>query len=142
MEPCRKHYQKLLLHVEFAWSRDEAKLKVFGKDSYLEARRTPAKMVYLLQDAFREANSTDYKDSLLAAGFVEADITLLDTLAEDLQNKLYEQQSFIRHVSSRTEERTLAFNKVWDVMSLISSASKLIFIDSPAKTEYYKLYPE
>jgi hypothetical protein len=142
MGTCKRHFQKLLLHVEFAWSDDEAKLKAFGKDSYLEARRTPAKMVNLLQDAYRESNSTAYKDSLIAAGFVESDITLLDTLAGDLQNKLYEQQSFIRHVSSRTEERTAAFNKVWEIMTQISGASKLIFVDSPAKIGYYMLYPE
>ncbi len=142
MESCRLHFQKLLLHVEFAWSQDEAKLKAFGKNFYLEARRVPVKMVNLMQDAFREANSTAYKASLIAAGFVEADITLLDTLSTDLQNKLNEQQSFIRHSATRSEERIAAFNKIWDVMTQISGASKLIFVDSPAKTGYYLLYPE
>lgn len=142
MESHKQHYQKLLLHVDFAWPGDVTKLKVFGKNLYDEARRVPAKMVNLLQDTYREANSTAYKAALIAAGFVQADITLLDTYADGLQNKLNEQQSFIRHSATRAEERAVAFNKVWDVMTQISGASKLIFTESPAKIGYYLLYPE
>lgn len=142
MESCRTQYQKLLLHVSFAWPDDESKQKIFGNNLYAEARRIPSKMVNLLQNSYREANSVAYKASLIAAGFSQAEITLLDTLADNLTKKLNEQQSYIRHTYGRTEQRTEAFNAVWDVMVQISGASKLIFKDSPAKVEFYLLYPE
>ncbi len=142
METCRAQYQKLLLHVSFAWPEDETKQKLFGSTLYGEARKSPSKMVNLLQSSYREANSVAYKASLIAAGFVQADITLLDTLADSLNVKLNEQQAYIRRTYGRTEQRTEAFNAVWDVMTQISGASKLIFKDSPAKIEFYLLYPE
>jgi hypothetical protein len=142
MELCKVHYQKLLLHVGFAWPNDDLILKVFGNNDYMDARRNPSKLTNLLQNAYNRANSTTYKADLISAGFIQADITLLDTLNDDLRAKLDEQQSFINHSTIRAQERAVAFNKVWDTMVQISNASKLIFKDNPAKVEYYLLYPE
>ncbi len=142
MEECRAHYQKLLLHIDFAWPNDDSKPKIFGSNLYPEARRVPAKFVDLLQEAYRDTNSDEYKSTLINAGFTESNIERIDELANELQGKLNAQHAFIKRTASRTNERTTAFNNVWEVMTQISNAAKLIFKDNPAKYEFYLLYPE
>jgi hypothetical protein len=140
MKLARNHFQKLLLFVGIAWNNSDSMLKVFGSDFYNSARKSPSNMLTQLSCAYNSANSAEYKDNLIAAGFSQNDITLLDTLYEDLSSKMHEQTAFKNHSYVRTEERALAFNKVWDSMVRISTASKMIFQHSPAKIEYYLLY--
>jgi hypothetical protein len=142
MEECRLHYQKLLLHVGFAYPGDDSILKRFGNLDYNDARRVPSKLIDLLQDGYREANSVTYKAALIAEGFVQLEITKLDTLADELKAKLNEQKIYIRSSSMRADQRAEAFNKVWDSMTAISNASKMMFKGSPSKVEFYLLYPE
>ncbi|MCX6156244.1 MAG: hypothetical protein NT007_19000 [Candidatus Kapabacteria bacterium] len=141
MDLARAHYQKLLLYIGIAWPGSDVKLKAFGNNLYEKARKSPPKMANLLQSSYLDANSTTYKADLIAAGFLQTDITLLDTLSSDLTNKINAQQDFMRHTFTRSEERAVAFNKVWDTMVKISNSSKLNFKDSPAKIEFYLLYP-
>ncbi|MCX6154195.1 MAG: hypothetical protein NT007_08545 [Candidatus Kapabacteria bacterium] len=138
---ARNHYQKLLFYIGMAWPDSDAILKVFGSNLYTKARNVPLKMMNLLQSAYSSANSVTYKSTLISAGFIQNDITLLDTLFNDLTEKINIQQDFIKHSYVRSEERAIAYNKIWDSMVKISNASKLIFKDSPAKIEFYLLYP-
>ena len=137
---ARKHFQKLLLFVGIAWNNSESKLKAFGKDSYLPSRNSPSNMASLLSGLYNTANSAEYKGNLIAVGFSQNDINLLNTLSEDLTTKMNTQIEYKNHSFSRTEERVTAYNKVWDSMVKISSASKMIFQYSPAKIEFYLLY--
>ncbi|MCX6153316.1 MAG: hypothetical protein NT007_04065, partial [Candidatus Kapabacteria bacterium] len=141
MELARAHFQKLLFYIGFAWPDSEPMLRLFGSNLYEKARAVPLKMLNLLQSSYEIANSTAYKATLISEGFLQADITKLNTLFDDLSEKISTQQDFIRHSYARTEDRAVAFNKVWDTMVKISTAAKQIFKDSPAKVEYYLLYP-
>jgi hypothetical protein len=137
---ARRHFQKLLLFVGIAWNNSESKLKAFGSDSYLPSRNSPSNLASLLSGLYNTANSAEYKDVLIAVGFSQNDIDLLNTLSEDLITKMNTQIEYKNHSFSRTEERITAYNKVWDSMVRISAASKMIFQHSPAKIEYYLLY--
>jgi len=139
MVTAREQYQKLLIYVGFAWPDSDPMMKVFGQNLYAAASVSLPKMVNLLQSSYLSANSTAYKATLIAAGFLQADITLLSTIATDLQTRISTQQDFIRHSFTRSEARIVAFNKVWDYMSKISAASKFIFKNSPAKIEFYPI---
>jgi len=142
MESAREHYQKLLLYISLAWPNDKAIAKAFGKTLYERARNNTLRLINLLQDSYNDANSTTYKAGLIAAGFTQAGIDLLNTLADELTTKNRAQEKFMKLSAKRSEERIVAFNKVWDTMVKLSDASKIIFKNSPAKIEYYKLYPE
>jgi hypothetical protein len=142
MESAREHYRKLLLYINFAWPNDKAIAKAFGSNLYEKARNNTLKLINLLQDSYNDVNSITYKTHLIAAGFVQADIDLLGNLADDLTTKNRAQEKFMRLSFKRSEARIVAFNKVWDTMVKLSDASKVIFKDSPAKVEYYLLYPE
>ncbi len=141
MESAREHYQKLLLYINLAWPDDKAIAKAFGSTLYDKARSNTLKLINLMQDSFNDANSVTYKADLIAVGFVQADIDLLGSLADDITAKNRVQEKFMKLSSQRSETRIVAFNKVWDSMAKLSDTSKIIFKDSPAKIEYYLLYP-
>ena len=141
MESAREHYQKLLLYINLAWHDDKAIAKAFGSTLYDKARSNTLKLINLMQDSFNDANSVTYKADLIAVGFVQADIDLLSSLADDITAKNRVQEKFMKLSSQRSETRIVAFNKVWDSMAKLSDTSKIIFKDSPAKIEYYLLYP-
>lgn len=142
MEEARQCCQKLFLFVDIAWPGKDATLKAFGKNLYDGASYVTQSMINLLQGCYLSANSTAYKADLIAAGFLQTDITAIDTLAGELTSIYNAQQDFIRHSFERSENRIVAFNKVWDTMVKISNFSKFIFKDSPAKIEFYLLYPD
>lgn len=142
MEVARAIYQKLLVYIGIGWPNSETTLLAFGSNLYEKARKTPPKMMNLLQMAFKNASSTTYKTALIAAGFVQLEIDSLGTIEAELNTRYNAQQDYIQHSFKRTEERTVAFNSVWDEMVKISNASKLIFKDSPAKVEFYLLYSD
>jgi len=142
MEESRLLYRKLISYVRVKWGNSDSVLRAFGNNLYEKARRSPQSMINLLELANRAAESSKYKTDLIAVGFVQLDITALLTLSVELKEIYNNQQEFMQLSSDRAEERVIAFNKVWDLMVQINYASKQVFIDSPALTEYYLLYPE
>ena len=141
MEEARVHFQKLMFYVNLAWPDDNGIARGFGSSQYKKARKSTLKLINLIQKAYIKANSTTYKSDLIAAGFVQADIDLLNTLADEITEKNNAQEDYMSNTYERSETRIIAFNKVWDSMVKLSDASKVIFKNSPAKIEYYLLYP-
>lgn len=142
MEESRVLYRKLNSYVHVKWGNNDPTLRAFGSNLYDKARQSPQKMVNLLELANRAAESAKYKTDLIAVGFTQLDIDRLLSLSEELNDVYNDQQEFIQLSADRTEQRVIAFNKVWDVMVQINYASKQVFVDSPALIEYYLLYPE
>jgi len=141
MEEAREHFRKLMYYVNIAWPDDNGIARGFGSSQYDKARKSTLKLINLVQKAFIKANSTTYKTDLIAVGFVQADIDLLNTLADGITEKNNAQEDYMSNTYERSETRIVAFNKVWDSMVKISDGSKIIFKDSPAKVEFYLLYP-
>ena len=139
---ARAIYQELLVYVGIAFPNSETALLAFGNNMYDKARLLPQKMMNLLQLAHRNADSTTYKTALIAAGFLQTDIDSLTTIETELNTRFNAHKDYMQHTYSRTEERAIAFNKVWDEMVKINAASKIVFKNSPAKIEFYLLYPE
>lgn len=142
MEEARVLYRKLMSYVHVKWGNNDSILRAFGNNLYEKARKSVQSMVNLLELANRAAESPKYKADLIAVGFTQLDIDRLLSLSEELNDAYNDQQEFIQLSSDRTEQRVIAFNKVWDVMVQINYASKQVFVDSPALIEYYLLYPE
>lgn len=142
MEECRVHYQKLLMYVRLAYPNNVPVEVIFGSKIYEKARNVVLKMINLMQQANKTADSVTYKASLIAAGFLQVDIDKLETLATELTGLNDTQNEYIRQSSIRSEERIVAFNKVWDSMVKISDVSKVIYLASPAHIATYLLYPD
>ncbi len=142
MEKARDQFKKLSFSIDIAWPNSEINQRAFRVNLYESSRQIPQKMINLLQNAHAKAISTTFHADFVAAGFSAADITLLESLANELTQRYNAQQDFIQLTFERTEKRTIAFNKVWDEMVKISNASKMIFKNSPARIETFLLYPE
>jgi hypothetical protein len=137
----RAIYQRLLFYVRLVWANSEAIMQNFGSSLYLNVGRSASKMMTILQLAYQNASIPENKALLIAAGFTQADIDLINSIYTALNDSYNSQQDYIQQTYLRTEERILAYNALWDEMVLISGASKFIFKDSPAKKRFYLLYP-
>lgn len=138
----RDHFQSMAFYVKRAFAQSKAVQNYFGLDKYDFYRRTVMRMRELLQQAWRAAEKPEYKPLLVAQGFVQANITRLQTLAADLLQKNDDQEDLKRQRLVLTEQRVNAFNKVWEYMVDVSEAAKIIFSNDPAKLQQYLLYPE
>lgn len=132
--------QKLYSYVDIIWN-DKVVLKTFGKDIYEEARTSARKMKELLEFANRRAEMPKYKPSLIAAGYTQADIDELKTIEDEIDAKIKEQKDMMADRLDSTLARIKALNEVWGFMKQINKASKVVFVDNPAKLELYLLYP-
>jgi hypothetical protein len=141
MSVARAIYKRLLFNVSLAWADSEAILQNFGSNLYSNVGRSAPKMMTILQLAYQNASIPENKALLIAAGFLQADIDSINSIEIALRTAYNAQQDYIQQTFSRTEERILAFNALWDEMVLISGASKFIFNDSPTKKRFYLLYP-
>lgn len=141
MEAGRGHFRKLMFYVNLAWPNDKAMANALGSSTYLNARKNTLRLINLLQNTYIDADSAEYKSSLIAVGFTQADIDLLNTLADDIRTKNHAKDQYMRQSNARSQARIKAFNKLWDTMVLISETSKMIFKDSPGHMKYYLLYP-
>lgn len=137
---AQKAMQKLFTYVDVTWN-STVKLKAFGKSKYEKARNSALKMKELLEFAHRQAEVLTNKTPLLASGYTQADIDGLLTLCDAIDAKNAEQEDMLAGRGEQTQARVLALNTVWGFMQQINKASKVVFVDNPAKIELYLLYP-
>lgn len=136
----QKALQKLFTYANVAFN-SKAKVNLFGKNKYEKARTSDLRMKELLEQAHRQAEVADYKTALLAAGYTQADIDELQTISDDIDAKNALQEDMLSSRGDKSEARIIAYNKVWGFMKQINTASKVVFVDNPAKIELYLLYP-
>jgi hypothetical protein len=140
MEEARIFIKKFFSYVDIAFSSD-AKRKSFGTNRYEKARKSQILMKELLETAHRKAIVTADQNALIAAGFSIIDIADLENMANAIDLLNAQQEDLKTNRVEMTENRVIAYNAVWDYMVKINNASKVIFIDSPAKLSIYMLYP-
>lgn len=136
----QKALQKLYVYVGEAWN-SKGKEAEFGRSKYVKARNSQIRMKELLELAHAAANETNNKAALLAAGYTQAAIDELKTIENDIDSLNRQQEQMLSKRKFKSEERIKALNAVWEFMQRINKASKVTFVDSPAKIEQYMLYP-
>jgi hypothetical protein len=136
----RAAMQKLFTYANVAFDGSQASLKSFGKSEYEKARNNQLKLKELLEKAYRQASETANKAILLGVGYSQTDLDNLDTLMTDIDTKDASQEDAKSDRLKKTEDRVIAYNKVWAYLEKISEASKVIYLDSPAKLQQYVLY--
>ncbi len=142
LEDCRTQYQKLISYLKLIYPNDQDPLDAFRLQRYEKVRTSQTRMIDLMENAYSKANSITYKAELIAGGFVQAEITKLDTLAEALRTANIAQEDFRSNLRIKTRTRISAYNTVWDYLSKVSQASKVVFADNYEKLHQYLLYPE
>ncbi len=136
----RKALQKLYTYVELAWG-SKAKDNAFGRSKYLVGHRSQMGMKNLLDLGYRQAQIASNKAELLAIGYTQLAIDELKTIAEAIEMLSERQEDMYSESMVVTEHRVEAYNRVWEFMKRINRASKVTYVDSPAKLKQYMLYP-
>ena len=133
-------YQRLMYYVEKAIGSSKAIGDTFGRHRYEKARQSEKEMVSLLNQAAVAANQEDFYPKLITAGMPEGLLPELQTLATDLAAADGKQEMLKKQQLLVTSERIELFNSIWDIMSEISSAAKILFANDPARLAIYQLY--
>ncbi len=140
MELARKAMQKLFTYVKITFN-SYAKLVQAGKTTYEKVRRSQTGMKELLEQAHDFTTETTVNAALLAAGYTAADVTQLQTLRNEIHELNKTQERLKRERIEKSQTRIIAMNTVWGFMEQINEASKVVYVDNPAKLTMYLLYP-
>lgn len=137
---AQRNLQILFNYVKVGWE-SKAKLNEFGKNKYQNARSSYSKMIDLLELAFITAEETNNKTVLLNIGYSQSQIDELNTLANEIDALLLQLNELKSNRYVLTEQRIKAYNTVWEFMKRVNKASKVVFVDNPAMTKTFLLYP-
>lgn len=132
---------RLDLYAKIAFPTSPAKQRVFGQDSWQSARGDQEKTRRALLTAFGFADNATYKTPLTAAGMLAADITVLNTIAGNIDLKNGLQESALAGRPVTTEERIQVHNVVFAKMGLLKIMSEEVYRGDPAKINWFNLYP-
>jgi len=141
MVKARDQIQILYFYVDLAFEGNKAVYSYFGKDRYDAARNKPLKLYELLLKAEKAAEIPIYKDSLIEKGLNQSMIDEVEIIAADLKSKFDSRDEYISSRKKNTQERTKILNSIWEFMSAVNKASKIVYRTDYAKQQQYLLYP-
>lgn len=133
MQQGQNLFQTVMLYAQLAFPNDRAVLHLFGQLQYHSVRSSHLKLPVLLRSTFTQVSKPEYKTALLAKGLKDAEISLLDSLAEAIIAQGNVQQNAKNARLLATNQRIVAMNVVWGKMSLVCQCAKLVFQNNAAK---------
>jgi hypothetical protein len=139
MEQGRNLFQTVILYTQIAFPDDKAVLRLFGQPQYDAARTSQLKLPVLLRTTYTQVSKPEYKTALMAKGLMEAEINLLDSLAESIVNQDVVQQNAKKARSLAASQRITTMNAVWEKMATVCQCAKLVFQNDAAKYNLFLL---
>ncbi len=139
MKDCRDYYQEVKYFAlkTFPEPEDVPKLNELGFDNYGKARASQTEMLQFMNDVYVAANK--YAVQLAAKGFDAAKITYINTLRTALDNANKNQNNFITNRPVVTTGRVSAYNKMWEYVTQVARAAKIVYRLNPSKYNQYLL---
>jgi hypothetical protein len=137
LKDCGDYFQMAKYKIEKAFPNQEGVWKEFGYDNYEDARQVPERMIVFMNVWHDVASSLKYKATLIAAGFVQADIDAIVTKKQALMDAKTNQELAKNSRPGVTQSRVALMNKVWGYRSKVAKAAKYIYANDFAK---YKIY--
>ncbi len=135
-----KKYHKLIYYVESGLGNTKAMNDTFGRSRYKKARQSKKEMISLLNHAVTAIGQENYLTALTASGMPPTLPDELTRMATDLSTADGKHEMLKKQRLLVTSQRIELFNSIWDKLSRISSASKILFADDPARLAIYRLY--
>jgi hypothetical protein len=127
-------------YAKIGFEDDRSMLAKLGYGDWAKARQNPPKLEELLDFVHRRAEESDVKSVLLGIGYTQAEIDGLETLRAGLDMLIKNKEDAKAKRYELTAQRITTFNKVWTFTREVSEASRVVFADSPAKLQSYRLY--
>lgn len=128
-------------YAKLAWPTDVARQRVFRQQNWKKAYNSTLKLQEALELAHEKADSASYKPALLAKGYTQAEIDMLETLSDEikLKNRLQEAAKAGRKVS--VHDRVALLNVVWEHMLTINTCASVVWAADAERMGQYTMYP-
>ena len=134
-DACKNHFQDAKYFIEKAFPGNSSRHKVFGFADYEKMSRTQSAVKFFM-DQFSDS-AIKYKTELIAAGYTQANIDLIATLATAFDTANRAQEVAKKNRLETTQNRSKAMNEVWRAVKVINVASKSVFRNNYAKLQQY-----
>ena len=135
MQECRDQYDDMKFFIKKAFKTSVGRQNEFGLNDYDKAALNPSEKVRVLGDMYNVADR--YRSDLNTAGCSNTMIDRNSLLEKSLNDLIREQSQIIDSRSTSAENRIIANNALWEVVTLISEAAKRVFRRSPANINRY-----
>jgi len=128
-------------YAKLAWPTDVARQRVFGQQHWKKAYFSTLKLQEALELAHEKAENAAYKAALLAKGYTQPEIDMLETLSDEikLKNRLQEAAKAGRKVS--VHDRIALLNVVWEHMLTINTCASVVWAGDAERKGVYNMYP-
>lgn len=112
----------------------------FGYDDYGKVRGKVPEFILFLKNAGIRLNTKKYKDVLVARGMPDTMLAASALIATDLETADTQYQVSKKSRTGATQDRRIAYNNIWDKISMFCKAGKNIYRDNYAKYRLFVLY--
>ena len=140
LEQGAKAYQRLIYYVEKAFGDSKAIGSTFGHPQYAKAVQSEKEMIPMLKQACAAANLDQFRPGLEEKGMPATLVPEIETLANKLATTDSQQELLKKQQLLVTSARITLYNSIWTKLSKISTVSKIIFANDPARLAIYQLY--
>jgi hypothetical protein len=134
------HFQDVKYHVDKCFPGQLDVHNEFGFDDYGKVRGKVPEFILFLRNIGVKINTKKYRDVLIARKMPASLLTVADQLATELEeaNTAYQGSKKVR--ISATQDRRIAYNRIWDKVALVCAAGKNIYRENYAKYRLFVLY--
>ena len=137
MKKCRLYYNEVKFFVIRVFPDKIDTQNEFGFDNYDGARKSQPKMIEFMRGLHNAA--VKYTAELTAEDFGIARINIIKDLADQLDQANQAQNKFKDGRPVLTTARVTLYNEIWDIVTLVARAAKVIFAENPPKFNQYLL---
>lgn len=135
MDLCRVKFQASKYFIELAFPDNFALWTAFGYEDYAKAKNNHAVMIQFMENFYDEANA--HHAELMAVNYTQAMIDEIWTRMDELDKATRAQNTWVNSRKKMTQQRQIAYNKVWDTVVRICVAGQIIYLSDAAKREQY-----
>jgi hypothetical protein len=137
MRACHNKFMDTKYFIRKAFPDNPGMQKAFGFDTFLVTARRQLSLLEFMQ--VFHALVLEHAAALNAVGYSNTDIEEIKTLYEALEHANTEQERFKGGRPTLTMGRKISFNKLWEVMRMINSVSRIIHRDNPTMRNIFML---
>lgn len=140
LDESGKSYQKLMYFVHSAFGTSKAIENTFGRKQYEKARKSEKHMIPLLKQAVKAASLDQFKVSLESRGMNMELLEEMEQYAAQLVAADEEQEMLKKQQLLVTNARIELYNSIWEKLTKINTAAKIVFANDPVRLSIYQLY--
>lgn len=137
MKECRDFFQGMKYFIEKAFPNKPGTWNEFGYNDYRDSRNVQTRMIQFMFDLHETA--TKYSNALTGVNLPGVQITLIQTLATQLQTLNTAQEKLKGARFTASNDRVILLNDCWGKVQNIRNAAKTLYANNWGKWQLYLL---